>query len=124
VRLQELHAGVNPAPCGVPDGCGLVRKFDSNKVARLILETLSRDFESIEILAVNVAEDVDKDGQDLLHVEVVFEGDLKGDDALRVAGAARRIRPVLEKIDADLYPLLSFVSKVDYDRGHRKSAGH
>ena len=101
-----------------------VKKFDADKVARVVAKTLSSDFENIEIITVNVAEDLDRDGQEILRIEVVFEGDLKGNDALRVASAARRLRPVLEEIDADLYPLLSFVSKVDYDRGHRRSAGH
>jgi hypothetical protein len=100
------------------------KKLDANRVASVVGKTLSRDFESIDIVAVHVTEDLDRDGQEMLRIEVVFEGDLRGDDALRVAGAARRLRPVLEEIDTDLYPLLSFVSKVDYDRGHRRSAGN
>jgi hypothetical protein len=99
------------------------KRLDANKIASAIAKTLQDDFENIEIIAVHVSEDVDRDGQELLQVEVVFEGDLKKEDALRVAGAARRLRPVLEEIDTDLYPLLSFVSKVDYDRGHRRRAG-
>jgi hypothetical protein len=100
------------------------KKFDADRVANVVGETLSRDFENIDILAVHVTEDLDRDGQEILRIEVIFEGDLKGDDALRVAGAASRLRPLLEEIDTDLYPLLSFVSKVDYDRGRRRSAGN
>jgi len=102
-----------------------VKKFDGDRVARIVAKALSRDFENIEIITVNVARDVGRDGGEILRIEVVFEGTLKGDDARQVAGAARRLRPVLqEEIDTDLYPLLSFVSKVDYDRGHRRSEGH
>jgi hypothetical protein len=98
------------------------KKFDADRVASVVGETLSSDFENIDIIAVHVTEDLDRDGQEILRIEVIFDGDLKGEDALRVAGAARRLRPVLEDIDTDLYPLLSFVSKVDYDRGRRRSA--
>jgi hypothetical protein len=102
----------------------LVKKFDGDRVARVVAKALSRDFENIEIITVNVARDVGRDGGEILRIEVVFEGTMKGQDARQVAGAARRLRPILqEEVDTDLYPLLSFVSKVDYDRGHRRSAG-
>jgi hypothetical protein len=35
-----------------------------------------------------------------------------------MASAVRRLRPALEEIDIDLFPLLSFVSKVDYESDH------
>jgi hypothetical protein len=100
-----------------------VKNFDEERVARAIADRLRPDFEGIEIVTVNVAPDRDQYGDDILSIEVVFEGNLKGDDALHVAGAGLRLRPVLEEIDTDLYPLISFVSKVDYDRGHRRRAG-
>lgn len=94
-----------------------VKKFDPKEVAEVVAKTLSDNFEDIKIIDVNVVRDVDRDGDDVLKIEVVFDGVLKGRD---VAGAARQLRPALEEIDADVYPLLSFVSKVDYDRGHKK----
>jgi len=97
-----------------------VRKFDSDRIASVVTKKLSRDFENIKIIDVNVARDVDRDGDEILRIEVVFEGTLKGSD---VASAARRLRPALaEETDEDLFPLLSFVSKVDYDRGRRSEA--
>ena len=94
-----------------------LRKFDPDRVAGIVTKTLNRDFENIKIIDVNVAEEVSGDGDDILRIEVVFEGTLKGSE---VAGAARRLRPALEVIDPDVYPLLSFVSKLDYERGHSK----
>ena len=102
-----------------------MKKFDETRVSRIIADALSGDFENIKIIDVHLARDVDREGGEILRIQVVFDGALKGDDARQVAGAARRLRPVLvEEIDTDLYPLLSFVSKVDYDRGHRRSASH
>ena len=98
-----------------------MRKIDSDHIADVVAEKLGRDFESIKILKVNVAQDVDRDGDEILRIEVVFEGKLKGAD---LASASRRLRPALEEIDGDLYPLLSFVSKVDYDRGRSTGEAH
>ena len=70
---------------------------------------------------MKVAPDRDREGDNILRIIVVFDGALKDADVLSVAGAARRLRPALDKIDTDLYPLLSFVAKVDYDRGHGHS---
>jgi hypothetical protein len=101
-----------------------MKKIDAKQVEARITETLRHYFENIRIVAAHVAQDLDQDGEEILLVEVVFEGDLKESDARRVAGAARHLRPVLEKSDADLFPLLSFVSKADYEREHGRSAAH
>jgi len=101
-----------------------VKKINTKQIETRITETLRQYFENISIIATHVTQDFDRDGEEILRVEVVFEGDLKESDARRVAGAARHLRPVLEAADADLYPLLSFVSKVDYDRGHATRASH
>jgi hypothetical protein len=74
---------------------------------------LSLYFANIKIDAVYVTTDCDRDGDEILRVVVVLEGTLKGEDARRAAGAARQIRPALEENDADLFPVLSFVSKLD-----------
>lgn len=92
------------------------------KIEDGIHEVLRCYFENLKINAVHVREDRDQDGDPILWVDVVFEGTLKESDARRIPGAARRIRPVLEENDADLFPLLSFVSKVDYDRGRGRRA--
>jgi len=94
-----------------------VKKFDPDKFADTVAEILGRDFENIKILKVNVTPDQDRDGHDILRIQVVFGGDLKGTDARHVARAARRLRPALDEIDVDVYPLLSFVSKLDYEGG-------
>lgn len=100
---------------------GPVKQEDADRIAKVVAKRLGRDFANIEILRVDVTQDSDRDGDEILRIEVVFEGDLKGPD---VASAARRLRPALEEIDADMFPLLSFVSKVDYDRGRKRGEAH
>ena len=72
-----------------------MKKRDS-EIAAAVARKLGRDFRNVRILQVNVAQDVDRDGDEILRIEIVFEGDLKGPD---VASAARRLRPALEEDD-------------------------
>ena len=104
-----------------------MKQIDAKQLERLeatIADTLKRDFETINIVGVHITPDVDHDGDEILRIEVVFDGKLKDHDTRIAAGAARRLRPELEKIDPDLFPLLSFVSKIDYDREHAKCDSH
>jgi hypothetical protein len=100
----------------------LVKKFESDKIAATVADTLRRHFESIKIVRVDVARDQDHEGEEILRIQVVFDGVVKAKDAASIAGAARYLRPALEKIDADIFPLLSFVSKLDYERGRGREA--
>lgn len=99
-----------------------MRKINTEKIAATVSETLGKLFKNIEIVDVFVRPDHDRDGDEILRIEVIFKGVLKEADGKHVAGAARALRPVLEDEIDDLYPLLSFVSKVDYDRGHKSEA--
>jgi hypothetical protein len=109
---------------GVKGEVSPMKKIDSKKIEARITAMLRKYFENIKIIATHIAQDYDRDGEEILRVDVVFEGTLKGEDARRAAGVARQIRPVLEENDADLFPLLSFVSKLDYDRGRGRRASH
>ncbi len=99
-----------------------VKKFDKERLSRAILRELGKLFDDIEIVDVVVSPERDRDGDDILRVEAVFTGVLRGDDAKKVAGATRQLRSTLDEIDEDIYPLLSFVSKVDYERGQKREA--
>ena len=99
-----------------------LKRLDTKQLSRAILKVLGGMFDNIEIVDVVVSPDHDRDGDDILRVEVVFTGNIRGADAKKVAGASRHIRPAINEIDEDIYPLLSFVSKVDYDRRHKSEA--
>jgi hypothetical protein len=95
---------------------------DADRLAKAVADILGKIFKNIEIVQVLVTPDHDHDGDEILRIDVIFKGVLKEADAKHVAGAARHLLPALEKFDPDIYPLLSFVSKVDYDRGHKSEA--
>ncbi len=96
----------------------ILKKIDTRRIAQLVADTLSKRFADIQIVKVDVEPDFDRDGDDILRIRVVFNGSLKDSDASLVMGATRAIRPKIEnEIENDLFPLLSFVSQVDYNRG-------
>jgi len=99
-----------------------VKNFNPDRIATIVADTLGRHFENIKIIHVDVAKDRDRDDEEILRIQVVFDGVVKAKDAANIAGAARRLRPALEEIDADIFPLLSFVSKLDYERARRREA--
>jgi hypothetical protein len=124
VRLDATTPRRYICPCAPSRSRSAVKKIDAKRIESRIGETLSHYFEGLRIVAVHVAQDLDQDGEEILLIDVVFEGDLNESDARRAAATARHLRPVLEENDADLYPLVSFVSKVDYERGHERRATH
>ncbi len=83
------------------------------------MHALCDKFTNIQIVKIDVRHDKNRDGEDILRIVIVFDGTIKKADAKQVAGAARYIKPGLTKIDADLFPLLSFVSKLDYEESGR-----
>lgn len=98
-------------------------RIDTSKLSTAISRELGKIFTNIEIVDVIVSPDADRDGNEMLRIEIVFTGQLRGQDAKNVAGAARKIMPTIDELvdDDDLYPLLSFVSKVDYDRRDQRA---
>ncbi|QYO75332.1 hypothetical protein [Devosia salina] len=83
---------------------------------KIIEDTITKDFDNIKILSVNVARDVDFEGDEVLKIEVVFEGTRKDIDARKVSGAVRHVRPHLSAIGEMAFPLLSFVANSDRGR--------
>lgn len=98
-----------------------MRHFDYEAIAKAVSDTLSKDFRIIKIVNVNVTSDIDCDGEQVLRIEVVFDGALKR-DAKHLVSAVRKLRPELSKLHADLFPLLSFVSILDKQKAGTQTA--
>lgn len=85
-------------------------------IAKTVHETISQDFTSFRIINVHVDRDVDFDGDEILKIEIVFEGTPKDLDARKVSGAVRHVRPKLFALGEMAFPLLSFISQGDSRR--------
>ena len=85
------------------------------RLASSIAKSLNSRFKAVEVIDVKIDPDFDRDGDPLLRVLVVFNGEIKDSDIKVVAGAAMQLQPALEGIEEDVYPVLSFVSKLEYE---------
>jgi len=93
-----------------------------NQIKEVVAETLRADFHNVKILRVDVDQDVDADGDDVLLISVVFEGRPKDLDASKLSGAVRNVRPKLRDIGEAAFPLFSFVSRRDAGLGKFETA--
>jgi len=87
-----------------------------DSIKRIVTETLKRDFDRIRILNIEIHEDVDSDGDDVLRIDVIFQGAPQNLNAKKLSGVVRHLRPKLDEIHESAFPLLSFISKADRDR--------
>jgi hypothetical protein len=95
-----------------------MRDLDSIKQA--VMVTLTEEFDHLRILDVQIHEDRDVDGDDVLRINVIFEGAPKDLDAKKLSGIIRHLRPRLNAIQEFAIPLLSFISRADL-RNHRRA---
>jgi hypothetical protein len=86
---------------------------DMEKIAKIVKEALASDFQNIKIIEVRVRDDLDSDGDEVLRVDVIFEGARKDVDVARLTGAIRHVRPKLYEVDEKAFPVISFISKKD-----------
>lgn len=83
------------------------------KLAATILETLQQDFHDVRLAEVRLEPDVDSEGDEVLRVDVIFEGKPKDLPVGAMSQAARLLRPKLSEFDVGSFPLMSFISKSD-----------
>lgn len=84
-------------------------------IKKIVRETLAGHFDHIRILEIDVQKDTDADGDDVLKINIVFEGSPRDLDISKLTGTVRQLRPKLDKIHESAFPLLSFISKADYE---------
>jgi hypothetical protein len=92
-----------------------MRAKNDPEIERIVKETLSDDFEDIKILDISTTQEFDSEGNELVRIDVVFEGSAKDVNAGKLSGAVRQMRPKLREIGSDAFPLFSFISKRDRD---------
>ena len=80
-------------------------------VKSVVMDALQRDFHHTKIVDVLSRPDVDRDGDRVLIIEVIYEGTPEKHDLLAMSGAIGHIRPELMSLGEDAFPLISFISK-------------
>lgn len=77
-------------------------------IAAIVLKTLSEDFEA-KVVEVRVSDSDEFESDDLLRIEVIFDG--KPKDAGVFSKAVRHVRPKLSEIGENAFPVFSFTSE-------------
>jgi hypothetical protein len=95
---------------------------DLASVKRAVKETLSRQFGHVRISDVRVREDTDSDGDEVLRIDVIFDGSSRDLDAKKLAGFIGHLQPRLEQMHETALPLLYFISSAELSRDKRASA--
>lgn len=85
-----------------------------DQVKRVFRAVVDRQFPLADIVTVDVREDTDFEDKDVLRVTVVFDS---GDqfDVRAASGFVRHVRPALEEIDEHRFPIMSYMTKEDWD---------
>jgi hypothetical protein len=95
---------------------------DLTPVKQAASETFSHLFSHVRICDVRVREDTDFDGEDILRIDVIYDGTVKDLDAKKLVGFIGLLQPKLEQLHEPALPLLSFISRADFYRNKRASA--
>jgi hypothetical protein len=100
----------------------MLKVRDGRAIKRIVEDTLKRDLDNIRVVNILVRSDVDRDGDAVLLIDVVFDGLPKDINVRNLSAAVRHIRPKLAKIGETAFPLISFISKAEAGRALRGAA--
>jgi len=91
-----------------------------SSIKAMVEDTLLRD--RIPVVDVRIVEEVDWEGDEVLRIDVIFDGSIKELGGEKLSRAARHVRSGLNEVHESAIPLLSFISKADLHRSKRVSA--
>ncbi|HER25626.1 MAG TPA: hypothetical protein ENI69_00795 [Rhodospirillales bacterium] len=77
-----------------------------------VIEKVLRDiFDDIDIETITVEPDIDEDGDNILRVRVIFDGENKQLDTHKTSSLLRYMRPKIADIGENAFPVVSFIAK-------------
>lgn len=89
---------------------------DRKALERLVDKTVREHFTNAEIISVNVREDLDHDGDEIIWITVLYSSKEKnrlGTD-LRTSFLSH-LRPKLEEINIHAFPVMDYIPQMDGD---------
>lgn len=93
-----------------------------NELRRTTLETARERFGRDRIADLALSEDVDEDGAPYLRIRIVYNEQDGGLDRLRAFEFVRHLRAALQAVGEERFPLVSYVSRADFDGGNPAAA--
>ncbi|GLH77415.1 hypothetical protein SSBR45G_23230 [Bradyrhizobium sp. SSBR45G] len=81
------------------------------RIEKAVRETMTDQFRSVKVRDVNIKPDTDQFGEDVLHIDVVYDG--KSLDPKATTSFVRHLRPRLFELHEMKFPVIYFVSSAD-----------
>jgi len=87
--------------------------LEQEEVAKIVSSLFDERSTNAEIISVNVNEDTDADGGEILRVKVVFSAEGDRLDSSLTSSFLRYLRPKLSELGIERFPVMSFISVQD-----------
>lgn len=84
---------------------------NEERIKEIVREVLSSRFEGVQIVSVSTRADVDEDGDDIIAIDIVFDGKEKRLDSRQTSTIARRVIPKMREIGEGAFPIFSFIAQ-------------
>lgn len=89
-------------------------KPETLKQARRVIDAVLRERHGeVKFVKISVNSDVDEDGDEFLWVKAVYDGQPKNIDTEKATSMVRHLRPKLEEVDVEAFPVISYIAKSD-----------
>lgn len=92
------------------------------RLYEIVLEVAREIFTDAAVDSITVTPTRDSDGDDLYMINIVFKKDMEPADSKKMLGFVRHLRPKLEQIQEEGFPIVSYISKDDADELKREFA--
>jgi hypothetical protein len=88
---------------------------DTKRLTKVIKDAVAAEFDKGRILDVRIGEETYFDDDDILRVEILFEGTERDIDVRNIANLTEKIRKkLLERVNETAFPVISFISRSDF----------
>jgi len=86
-----------------------------DQIKKVVKKTLTKPLGKVSITKIDVVDGVDADGDDILRISVIYDGGPEDLNPEKLLGITRILRDELDTIGEQAYPLVSFISKTEYE---------
>ncbi len=94
-----------------------ISEQDLDKVSNIVARALAKRFSPEEFTfdPIIVKPDLDQDGDEILWIQIIFDGDQDNLDPAWTVRMFEFIDPELEKLGITAYPITSFIEKSEWE---------
>ena len=94
----------------------------SDEVRAIVENALEKRFPRVDVVAINVRDSEDEDGDKIIDIVIVFEAKNKDFDPAKVPPFVSEIVDKLSEAEDSRFPVLSFISKSDLGKTKPEAA--